>query len=54
MVSHILRNNFIQVLHERNKGLLYKWAYNSKLTNCEKDELAVCSRIAREISGTDK
>ena len=44
-------NTFHRVLHTRNKSLYYKWLYHGELTNCEKDELEICARIARNLTG---
>lgn len=41
-------HKFHQTLTKRgNKGLFYKLCFNGVLTNAEKDEVLICSRIAK-------
>ena len=43
---------FLKVLFRTNKELFYKWMHNGNLTNADKDQLAICSRIARKMTET--
>lgn len=46
------RMTFHKVLHRTDIELYYKWLYFGQLTNAEKDQLAICSRIARKMTET--
>lgn len=49
--QELLYQHFIrQVTLRGNKEVLYRYMYGAKLTNCEKDELLICSRLAKRAA----